>query len=267
MISSFVIGFHTKRIHNLLQTLRFLAKDHKEVIEHSQLVAICQNNMDDLKDSKNLEEKQQFEEFESIRENFERSSLINANIKNMHLPYVTNIGVKNCENEKIIILESDRLLPKGYFKSVIEELKEGVCITCKNMKKLLAPATDQEIEKGSFNHKEEWRSESNEIGMRNMWSGNTAIHKNDYNKANKMDEYYVGYGWADSDMTCRMRGIGIQEIYRPEIELHLWQPSETYGDKSTKEQFVKNGIHFCKKWGLNYPDWFKQEISSIKQIF
>lgn len=263
MISSFVIGFHTQRIHNLLQTLRFLAKDHEEIVEHSQLVAICQDNMDYLKNSLNAEERQQFEEFESIRERFEKSCLINTDIKNMHLPYLTNIGVKNCENEKVIILESDRLLPKGYFKSVIEELREGICITCKNMKKLLAPATDKEIENNLFSYKEECRSESNEIGVRNMWSGNTAIHKNDYYKSGKMDEYYVGYGWADSDMTNRMRKIGIQEIYKSDIELHLWHPSLTYGEKSTKEQFVKNGVRFCKTWGLDYPEWLKQDISSI----
>ena len=216
--------------------------------------------MDDLEKSQDAFQRQQFNEFDKIRETFHRSSLINLSLKNMHLPFLTNIGIEDSENDKIIILESDRLLPKGYFASVLNELKEGVCITCKNMKKLAKTATDEEITNETFEFKDEWRSEDAQIGMRNMWSGNTAICKSDYYKAGKMDEAYIGYGWADTDMSNRMSEIGIKSIFRPEVELHLWHPLSTYGEGDQKQQFINNGVHFCKKWNAEYPEWFKQEI-------
>lgn len=259
MLASFVIGFHTARADNLLQTLRFLIQDHLEVVSDSYLSLVCQNDCDTLPG-------EQLNELETLREKFHRSCILNLNLKNMHLPYVTNVGVEDAETDKIIILESDRLLPPGYFMDVINQLEEGVQITCLNMKKLTKTATDEEIRQNTFEYVDEHRDPQNRIGMRSVWSGNTAIMKSDYYRVGKMDEKYVGYGWADSDMTATMEKGGVKSVFRPEIELHLWHAPATYGEGDQKQLFINNGLHFCKKWGHSLPDWFRQEIAQHKKV-
>jgi hypothetical protein len=198
----------------------------------------------------------------------------------MHLPYVTNFGVNVASSDKLIILESDRILPEGYFASVIDQLEEGVQITTKRMLRPLADLTDEEIAKtdtrwakdlpiekyegrrDGFNL--EMRNEEAKPGERNMWSGNTALMKSDYEKAGRMDEFYKGYGWADCDMTLTMEGAGIQSIYRDEIEIHLWHEAMTYGEKNKKDLFQNNGVYFCKKWKQSFPIFLRKQIANQK---
>lgn len=258
MLASFVIGFHTARIDNLLQTLRFLIKDHPEVVSDSLLILACQDTTTNLNEH--------LQEFRSLQSVFAKSLVLDMNLPCMQLPKLTNVAIDLTETDRVIILESDRILPCGYFQSVIEQLGEGVQITCRKMKKLLEPTSDNVIESGTFNCRDEFRDQWNTIGVRNMWSGNTAIWKSDFLKAGRMDETYVGYGWADSDMTNRMEKAGVKSVYRDETELHLWHPSATYGEGDQKHMFIKNGLHYCKTWEVPLPDWFRQEIAQYRKI-
>lgn len=256
MIASFVIGFHTARIGNLLQTLRFLNKNHENVVNDSHIELLCQNQLsEEEKKSINL-----------LTDNFCTSNITDLNLNQMMLPRLTNLGVKNCNTEKIIVIESDRILPSGYFQSVIDELKQGVQITCLNMKKLTKEVSDLEINNNNFEYKKEIRDKNNAIGSRNMWSGNTAFFKSDYYKAGLMDESYIGYGWADSDMTNAMNSIGVKSIYKEDEEIHLWHPPSTYGSGDQKQLFINNGLKFCKKWGQSLPNWFRTEIQQNTRL-
>lgn len=239
---------------NLLQTLRFLVKDHP-IVSDCQLITVCQNSLEFLPFNF-------VKEFDDLKSHFARADHFDMELDEMSLPIVTNWGVDYADSNKVIILESDRILPSGYFNAVIDQIGPSISITCSNMKKLTKPATDDEIRSASFEYKDESRSDLNRIGVRNMWSGNTAIWKPDYIRAGKMDESYIGYGWADSDMTNRMKMIGVLEIFRPEIELHLWHPSATYGKSDQKALFIKNGINYCRRWDVEHPDWFKEEIAA-----
>ena len=252
MLASFVIGFHTARLNNLVQTLNFLNKWHPEVVSESQLVTICQNECEECSNQ--------------YTNHFKKWDHENLNLECMMLPKVTNRGIELCESDKIIILESDRILPQGYFHDVIADIREGVMITTDKMHHLIKPATDYQIEHNTYEYKDEARTQVNNIGQRNMWSGNTAIHKADFYKVGRMDENYVGYGWADSDMTNQMSKLGIKSIFRDEIELHLWHPKASYGTGDQKKLFVDNGVYFCKKWSIDYPIWLREEIGKLARI-
>ncbi len=258
MLSSFVIGFHTNRIDNLLQTLRFLISDHAEVTSKSQLVAVCQDSMTVLPDDL-------LKEFVEIKAGFANANHFDLSLSEMSLPYVTNFGVDKTLSQKLIILESDRILPKGYFAEVLEQLGPNKCISCTDMRKLQKPATDENIRNNSYEFLEEKRCISNEIGIRNWWSGNTAVWKDDYYRVGKMDEAYIGYGWADTDMGCTFEKAGIENIARTEIELHLWHPPVTYGERNQKHLFLNNGVYFCEKWDYVKPPWLLKEISEFRR--
>jgi hypothetical protein len=260
MHATFVICFHTNRMSNLLQTLRLLDCYHPDVVKECELITICQNSIE-------FEKQDILNEFEKLTHNFHSAEHCDLDIDEMELSGMTNRGVCKSKFDKVIVLESDRILPSGYFASVIEQIGPKISITCKNMKKLKTEVSDDDIINNNFEYRDEHRSETNELGLRNMWSGNTAFWKKDFFDADKMDEGYVGYGWADCDMTNKMNEIGVKNIFREEIELHLWHPSQTYGKVNPKKLFIQNGIRFCKKWNAAYPEWFKQEIEQHHKIF
>lgn len=255
MEASFVIGFHSERLDNLLQTLRFLTQDHSDVVEQSEIITICQDLLPSPK----------IDEIEMICSKSKRWHFTQMDLEEMMLPKVTNFGVSCAKTDKIIILESDRILPKSYFARVISILKPKISISTQFMRKLIAPYSDEQIRTGQHEGKQEYRSVTNEIGCRNMWSGNTAIWKSDFMEADMMDENYIGYGWADTDMCNRMKEIGVENFWLDEVEYHLWHPSATYGISDQKELFIRNGIRYCQKWNVPKPEWLLQEIAEHRK--
>ncbi|CAE7860203.1 unnamed protein product [Symbiodinium microadriaticum] len=253
MDATFVIGFHTQRFDNLLQTLRFLQKNHSDFIKHCQLVTVCQDEvsrenvsearLDTVTMVDDEDKGMAVGEFNYWSRYFGRWDHFDLKVDCMQLPILTNFGVGKAVSDKIFLLESDRILPAKYFEYVHSVIEEGYQFTTKDMLKLLAPATDGEIENKNFRSKNENRSRVAEIGMRSMWSGNTAFMKKDFYRAGKMDEAYKGYGWADNDMTLTMETAGVESIFSEEfVELHLWHPPATYdGTKDSKLLFVENG--------------------------
>lgn len=259
-LASFVIGYHTARIENLLQTLHFLIKYHEKDVQESQLIALCQDNTDKLTDNQQSEMSQYVSRFgSSIRKNMD--------LPQMMLPKITNFGLNLSKSNKVIVLESDRILPPGYFSSVIDQIEPGIMISTSKMHHLTEPATNQQIEEKTYKFNEEYRSKENEITFRNIWSGNTAIYKKDYYDAGMMDEKYIGYGLADCDMTQRMTKIGVKSLFRDEIELHLWHPQSTYGSGDQRQLFVDNCKRYCSTWKVALPSWARLEVTKDKKMF
>jgi len=273
MDATFVIGFHTQRFDNLLQTLRFLRYNHESFIQNCQLVTICQDEVNKENISKvkfettNTDQSGIIGEFNYWCRYFGRWDHFDMNIEYMRLPILTNFGISKAVADKIFLLESDRILPVGYFEQIYEKLQQGYQWTSKNMWKLTHPALDDQIKNGNYEHKNEHRSNHAEIGMRSMWSGNTAFMKNDFYKAGKMDTEYKGYGWADNDMTLTMELAGIQSIFEENaLELHLWHYPATYdGNKDSRIMFIENGLKFCTKWNKPIPDWLQKDIDDIQR--
>lgn len=248
MLASFIIGFHTRRLDNLLQTIRFLELWHPAVVADSELILVCQDRCGKIDNA------------------FKETQHFNLEVENMQLPKLSNFGVEQAYSENIVLLESDRILPPGYFADAISKLEPGQQVTTKNMLKLTKMASDKDIIDGTFEHRNEYRSVTNELLRRNMWSGNTLFKKEDFEKAGRMDETYIGYGWADHDMTCAMEAVGVKSIFREEIELHLYHEPLTYGAGDQKWLFIQNGLRFCRKWNQPLPDTLKDEISRYSKI-
>lgn len=248
MSASFIIRFHTERIENLAQMLRFMALWHKETIKNCELITVCQNKLMTPLCTEDW----------GIHRNFD------LDLKEMMLARVTNFGVKQANHEKIIILDSDRIFPTGYFSAVIDQMQQGVQITTQKMKKLKKDHTDSEVINEQFEF--DWDNRSEDFGTRNMWSGNTALMKSDFLKVGGMDESYIGYGWEDSDMCMTMKKAGVNCFYREEIELHLWHPPLTYGTEDQKKLFIDNGLRLCRKWNKPMPNVLRQEMAQHRTV-
>lgn len=250
---SFVIGFHTARLDNLLQTLRFLLKYHSEIVTKSEFLAVCQNTMAEAPEA-------YCRQLNDLVGNFVQHRLFDLKLPCMQVPTVTNFGMNQATADRVVLLDSDRILPPGYFCKVIEQLGPKRSITASRLRKLLGPVTDEQIISGELEFREEHRSKAHAMGMRNMWAGNTAIWRADFFEAGQMNPAYVGYGWYDNDMGQRMNRIGVKDIYLDYTELHLHHEPLTYGEGDHDAMFIANGVYYCKTWRLPYPNWLREKM-------
>lgn len=246
-MAAFIIGFHTARIDNIIQTIRFLTEWHYDVCKSSELLTICQNSCEELQEHWQNKLQEVLKNFPGIKFH------ANLNLPCMQLPAITNFGVRHACSDEIVVLESDRILPLGYFRNVITRLRPGIMVTTKKILKLKEAVSDEHIRTGQYAAFSDDRSETNKPGSKNMWSGNTAFMKEDYLRAGGMDERYKGYGWADCDMTNAMTQAGVESVFRDETELHLWHPPQTYGEGDQKQMYYDNANLYCKKWNVPLP--------------
>ena len=119
---SFIIYFHSSRLDNLSQTLRFL--EYNEPNLDRELILVCQDQCDT---------------------NFKNATLIQLHLTTYHKAKMCNIGVQKANNDKIVILDSDRILPYRYFEKVDELIIDRTIISCDRHYKLSIPYTDAQI--------------------------------------------------------------------------------------------------------------------------
>lgn len=213
---SFIIYFHSSRKENLLQTLRFLKKRDREIIEKSELILVCNNSF-----------RQQ------LKTSFLKTKIFSLEKAVYSKPFMCNFGAAVAESEKLVFLDSDRILPPDYFLQNIALLdvyskykgERHLAITTKHLFKLSKPYTDEEIEDNNIKKTPDFRTHENDLFKKNAFSGNIMMLKSDYFDAGGMDESFVGYGFADNDFTKTVVAKGIKIIFRKEEELHLCHSS------------------------------------------
>lgn len=229
---SFVLYFHSSRIDNLRQTLRFLFS--RERIR-KEVVLICNDETD--------------EEFKGCR-------LINMGLRDYMKPVMCNLGVREAKGEVVALLDSDRILPEGYFAAALKALGRGDFLSCRRMLNLDAPYRDSDIFSDNFDYQEEFRSEGWELWQKNLFSGNTLFHRSDYLEAGGMDESFVGYGFADNDMTRNVLAKGFRARWYESTEIHLhhareaMESGEVVGVERRREIMHGNMCRFLRKWRM-----------------
>jgi hypothetical protein len=233
---SFIIYFHSSRIKHLQQTIRFLEK--REPTQEFELILVCQDSIS------------------PFLTNFKSTKLFNLDVKDYCKPKMCNFGVNQAENDKIVILDSDRILPSYYFTHNANKLNNKEVITTHKLYSLVKEYNDDEIENNHIELISDFRSKDNIFFQKNAFSGNTMMYRKDYIP---MDEQFVGYGFADNDATKTALLNGLKITYTDDVELHLFHPREIYlNDKKldyykTMDVCRNNGVRYANKWGLKPP--------------
>ncbi len=71
-----------------------------------------------------------------------------------------------------------------------------------------------------------------------------------------MDESFVGYGFADTDMTMNITSKGYQPSWSDETELHLYHAKNVswaggmHGGEERTRMAEENMCRFLKKWRM-----------------
>lgn len=225
-----MLYFHSSRLDNLRQTLRMLFSRERS---EKDVVLVCNDRTE---------------------ETFEGCRLFNLRAEDYRKTVMCNLGVREARGEVIALMDSDRVLPQGFFSSVASGLRRGEFVSCARMLRIMAPASDEQINKGEFKYEEEFRSKGWCLWRRNLFSGNTIFHKSDYLDAGGMDESFVGYGFADNDMTRKVASMGFRTRWIDATELHLYHAKEALeggsmvGERGRTLKAHENMCKFLKKW-------------------
>lgn len=240
---SFVFYACESRLENLLQAIRFLENREKQI--EKEIIVVWQDRGPEIKNTK----------------------CFKLNLDSYCKPIQCNFGVKQANYDLVALLDSDRILPINYFYDHGKKLKRGEFLTTTHLFKLNKDYTDEEIEKCNFKFVTDIRSQKNEIRKKNLFSGNTLFHKNDYLDCGGMDESFIGYGYADNDMTRTVEFSGHKSLFVNYAEIHLSHRRSVNFQGEDVSQFkilsMTNLIRYCLKWKI------KEEMAEkmIQEIY
>lgn len=193
---------------------------------------------------------------DETKEEFDGCKLYNMGLKDYAKPKMCNFGVSKVSSDVVAILDSDRVLPVGYFDKIARTIRKGQAFSCSRLAQLTRSHTDEEIDSGDLEFEIEVKSRGWEIRRKNLFSGNTTFVKSDYLMVGGMDENFVGYGFADNDMTYNFFKNGVDFIWTEGEEIHLFHEKETLerGQLVDFEKYrqtsQKNLNRFLRKWKL-----------------
>lgn len=229
---SFVIYFHSKRINNLNQTLKFLHE--RENLTKSEIILICQDHTT--------------EKIMGIKP-------INLQLNSYHKTRMCNLGVRLAKNEVVALLDSDRILPTGYFEKIYSKIKFRDFFSTWKLYKLQKDYTDEEIRLGNIDKEKDFKCIKNTACRKNLFAGNTVFCKQNYLESGGMDESYEGYGFADTDMTRNIMVRKYNIIWQEDEELHLHHSKGANLEKQFYEflpeiSTAANALRYYKKWKL-----------------
>jgi hypothetical protein len=226
---SFVFYFHSARMDNLRQTLRLLTARERSI---GEILLVCNDRTNEPLPGR----------------------VLNMGMKEYCKPVMCNAGVAEARHEVVALLDSDRILPPKYFSRGKRRLEPGTFVSCRRMLNLARPHTDDEIEEGSLEFAEEFRAEGWELWRKNLFSGNTMFFREDYVECGGMDESFVGFGFADTDMTRNVLSRGYRAVWTDADEIHLHHPKNVFeaGEESGRERRLEqargNLCRLLRKW-------------------
>jgi hypothetical protein len=174
-------------------------------------------------------------------------------------------GVASARYEKVLYLDSDRLLPPSYLEEVVPKIKDGVFVfttqhflmteemSLEQCKEALVDETLLATT-GKLRFDPRFAEPVHGPG-KNVMSGSTAFTKTTYWALGGVDPWYRGHGaYADTDFhfTARVGGCRFLDLEVPEI--HFIHPKrhgkKALGEMKLRRLGLDNFIYYCLKWNL-----------------
>lgn len=200
-----------------------------------------------------------------INQNYEQIE-VNRISKNYNWSSCWEAGVKESKFENILYLDSDRVLEKDFLKKIVfKKSAFSFPVGLWNLKKDLALSEIEKIlnDPSEFQHVARYEKRSTDpldcLGQKNPMSGCVAFTKEGYRIAGKVDPYYEGWGYPDTDYFLQTYKKNFEFIPIKTKELHIYHPS----DKRKGFMNAWNGIKFCEKWNLPINKFLKNQCQNL----
>jgi hypothetical protein len=185
-------------------------------------------------------------------------------------------GVDAAKFDKILYLDSDRILPRHYLTRVNDELKDNQWLFSGNLFNFQDYHDPEIIEhyrdiltsnelrdhyktkyKDLFVYDPRWQLPPFGPG-KGVMSGNVAFTRATFEASGGVDPWFEGHGaYADTDFHMQCWKLGMEFVDMDELELHLKHPK--LGEDSEELEFkdiellsLNNFIYHAKKWDLGY---------------
>lgn len=181
-------------------------------------------------------------------------------------------GTYSAQFEKILYLDSDRLLPIHTLELINEYLENDMflftsmhfnmtnVLPIERCKRILSYETPdimlQDSKENDFLRYEVRHKEPYHGPGKNVMSGSTAFTKSTYERLGGVDHWYCGHGaFADSDFHmqaalggCDFFDLGLTELHFPHSK--LGENKQIISDQELYRLGLDNFIYYCKKWNL-----------------
>lgn len=180
-------------------------------------------------------------------------------------------GVATAKFDKILYLDSDRLLPRSYLSQVNRMLKDNVFLFTSRHFMMIDDIESKELdelvnspfEKGVFAEERFSRKLKFEPRLKqpfpgpgkNVMSGNTAFTKDTFYNIGGVDRWYCGHGaYADTDFHMNAGKHGCEFLDIPVCEIHCHHEKLQNTSKLSKDELyllsLDNFIYYIAKWKL-----------------
>lgn len=180
-------------------------------------------------------------------------------------------GVKASSFDTILYLDCDRILPKN-FLNLISDLPEDSVAFPLNHFRLMDGESLASGRKRMGKHLSDskWfnlipRTLKAEPGFKNPWSGCTAFKKSLFEKIHP-DDRFTGMRFADIDMTMQCIQKKIKFTPLDCADIHLYHEPQ-HDMRTMKMLHVKNGLKYCKKWGLALDSISEQQKRELLKFY
>ena len=186
-------------------------------------------------------------------------------------------GIEKSNNDKIIYIDSDRILPKNYFELISSKVDDKSFVFPKYLYQFLKDHDFETIKSVRDNFKEnkhfvreDQRVYSNPIDAirrKNPMSGCVAFTKKGYYESGGFDGSFVGWGFPDIDfyMSAYNQKYNFIPIDCNELHLHhnYIDCNYSYSRSLVRLMGLYNGVKFCKKWNLPIHDSISRSAEEL----
>ena len=182
-----------------------------------------------------------------------------------------DICVEKSICDKILYLDSDRVLPKNYLQIINDCLEDGMFMFPGSLYSLkervssdvLRAIRDKPEEYTSL-LKEDHRVDhpSKAICRKNPMSGCTAFTRKTFVDSGGLDWGFQGWGYPDTDYFRKTYQMGFKFNSIDCVELHQ-KHDYVGGVRTLRLHNLWNGMRYVKKWELDIPEYFYSECRDL----
>ncbi len=185
-----------------------------------------------------------------------------------------NAGINASKFDKILYLDSDRILPKNYLTLLNDMVGDGVFVYSKTLVHLNDHYyTDfvKDIRDRPYAYNKYWRHDprmphppNSSVLMigRNPMSGNTAFTKHTWEITGGVDNTFEGWGWPDTEYYIRSWKMGMKFSTIDCVELHLHHEYAIKNDRF-KLMHIWNACKLADKFKLELNDDYRNRMQML----
>lgn len=180
-------------------------------------------------------------------------------------------GVQAADFDNILYIDADRVLPVDYLTTLLEMYGDKTFVFPEKVANLNQPVDtsllreireDSNSFEGYYDLETRATDLSNCIGRKNPMSGCVGFTKQTYFDSGKVDPYYEGWGYPDTDYFMQTFNLGFQFKKVPCVELHIHHSNDIRKGKGLMNLW--NGVRFCRKWDLPIADYLIRQSHNLR---